>query len=55
MKFFSLDSKFYRIMMSMGEMMILNFCWIVACLPLITIGAALTYRLQYKQFQHTFF
>lgn len=42
MKFFSLDSKFYRVMTSVGEMMILNFCWIVACLPLITIGAANT-------------
>ena len=42
MKFFSLDSKFYRVMMSVGEMMILNFCWIIACLPLITVGAANT-------------
>jgi uncharacterized membrane protein YesL len=42
MKFFSLDSKFYRIMMPIGEMMILNFCWILGCLPLITIGAANT-------------
>jgi uncharacterized membrane protein YesL len=42
MKFFSLDSKFYRVMTSVGEMMILNFCWIVACLPLITVGAANT-------------
>jgi hypothetical protein len=29
-------------MTSVGEMMILNFCWIVACLPLITVGAANT-------------
>jgi uncharacterized membrane protein YesL len=42
MKFFSLDSKFYRVMMSVGEMMILNFCWVIACLPLITVGAANT-------------
>ncbi len=42
MKFFSLDSKFYRLMMSVGEMMILNFCFLVACLPLVTIGAANT-------------
>lgn len=40
MKFFSIDSKFYKIMMPIGEMMLLNFCWIVASLPLITIGAA---------------
>lgn len=42
MKFFSLDSKFYRVMMAVGEMMILNFCWILGCLPLVTIGAANT-------------
>lgn len=42
MKFFSLDSKFYRFMMAVGEMMILNICWIVGCIPLVTIGAANT-------------
>lgn len=40
MKFFSIDSPFYKIMMPIGEMMILNFCWILGCLPLVTIGAA---------------
>ena len=40
MKFFSIDSKFYQAMMSVGEMMILNCCWILASLPLVTIGAA---------------
>ena len=40
MKFFSIDSKFYQIMMPIGEMMILNLCWILGCLPLVTIGAA---------------
>jgi uncharacterized membrane protein YesL len=40
MKFFSIDSKFYQVMMSVGEMMILNCCWILASLPLVTIGAA---------------
>lgn len=40
MKFFSIDSKFYQVMMSVGEMMILNFCWILGSLPLVTIGAA---------------
>ena len=42
MKFFSLDSKFYRIMMPVGELMILNVCWIIASLPLVTMGAANT-------------
>lgn len=42
MNFFSIDSKFYKVMMVVGEMMILNFCWILASLPLVTIGAANT-------------
>lgn len=42
MKFFSIDSKFYKIMMPIGEMMILNICFILGCLPLVTIGAANT-------------
>ncbi len=42
MKFFSPDSKFAQVMTSVGEMMILNVCWIIASLPLITIGAANT-------------
>jgi uncharacterized membrane protein YesL len=42
MKFFSIDSKFYQIMMPIGEMMILNLCWILGSLPLVTIGAANT-------------
>ena len=40
MKLFSIDSKFYQVMMPVGEMMLLNFCWIFGCLPLVTIGAA---------------
>lgn len=40
MKFFSPDSKFAQVMTSFGEMMILNFCFLLASLPLITIGAA---------------
>lgn len=42
MKFFSPDSKFAQVMTSVGEMMLLNLCWILASLPLITIGAANT-------------
>jgi len=40
MKFFSPDSKFAQTMTSLGEMMLLNLCWILASLPLVTIGAA---------------
>lgn len=40
MKFFSPDSKFAQVMTFFGEMMLLNFCWIIASLPLVTIGAA---------------
>lgn len=40
MKFFSIDSRFYKFMMSVGEMMLLNLCWIIGSLPLLTAGAA---------------
>ena len=40
MKFFSLDSKFTQAMTSLGEMMLLNLCWILASVPIVTIGAA---------------
>lgn len=42
MNFFSPDSKFTQIMTSVGEMMLLNLCWIIASLPLVTLGAANT-------------
>lgn len=40
MQFFSPDSKFAKVMTYVGEMMILNICWILASLPLLTVGAA---------------
>ncbi len=40
MKFFAPDSKFTQIMTSFGEMMILNLCWMIGSLPLVTVGAA---------------
>jgi len=40
MKFFSPDSKFAQVMTSIGEMMMLNLCWIIASIPIITIGAS---------------
>lgn len=42
MNFFSLDSKLYKIMTPVAEWMLLNFCWILGSLPLLTIGAAST-------------
>ncbi|MBQ3504638.1 MAG: YesL family protein [Oscillospiraceae bacterium] len=40
MQLLSPDSKFAQVMTSVGEMMLLNICWILASLPLFTIGAA---------------
>lgn len=40
MKFFSPDSKFTQLMTAFGEMMLLNACWILASMPLVTVGAA---------------
>lgn len=40
MNFFSPDSKFAQVMTAVGEMMLLNVCWILASLPLVTVGAA---------------
>lgn len=42
MNFFNPNSKFFQVMTSFGEMMILNLCWIIGSLPLITIGASNT-------------
>ena len=42
MKFFNPDSKFFQLMTSFGEMMLLNLCYILGCLPVITVGAANT-------------
>ncbi len=40
MKFFSLDSPVYRFMSALLNVVTLNFCWLIACLPIITIGPA---------------
>lgn len=42
MHFFSPDSKFAQVMTAVGEMMLLNICWIIGSLPLVTMGAANT-------------
>ncbi|MBR2048809.1 MAG: YesL family protein [Oscillospiraceae bacterium] len=40
MNFLSPDSKFAQVMTTVGEIMLLNFCWIIGSLPLITLGAS---------------
>lgn len=40
MKFFSLDSKFYQAMSAFADIMLLNICWIIGSLPLVTVGAS---------------
>lgn len=42
MKLFSPDSKFMRAMSMLGDLMLLNFVFLLCCVPVITIGAALT-------------
>ena len=42
MQFFNPNSKFFQVMTAFGEMMILNICWIIGSLPIITIGASNT-------------
>ena len=37
---FSYDSKLMQILMKVGDLMILNICYILCCLPIVTIGAA---------------
>ena len=42
MKLFSPDSKFMRAMSTLGDLMLLNLVFLVCCLPVVTVGAALT-------------
>ena len=41
-KLFSPDSKFMRAMSTLGDLMLLNFVFLLCCLPIVTIGAAIT-------------
>ncbi len=41
-KFFSLESKFMNLLSRLADLVILNFLYLLTCLPLITIGAATT-------------
>lgn len=42
MQLFRPDSKWMEALNAFGEMMLLNLCWIIGSLPLVTIGAAST-------------
>ena len=41
-KFFSLDSPFMRAMSRIADLMILNFFFLLTCIPIFTIGAGVT-------------
>ncbi len=42
MKLFSPDSKFMRAMSVLGDLMVLNLVFLLCCVPIVTIGAAVT-------------
>ena len=42
MKLFSPDSKFMRAMSLLGDLIVLNLVFLLCCVPVVTVGAALT-------------
>ena len=42
MKLFNIESSLMRIFTKVGDLILLNFLWILCCLPVITIGASTT-------------
>lgn len=40
MKFFSIDGGFYKFMTTFKDVILLNFCWLLCSLPIVTMGAA---------------
>lgn len=42
MKIFSIDSPLFRTLGKLADLMILNIVFIICCLPVVTVGAALT-------------
>lgn len=42
MKLFSTEGAFYKFMMQLMDLLVLNFMWILCSLPIITIGASTT-------------
>lgn len=40
MKFFSVDSPFYKFISKLWDIVQLNFCWLLCCIPVVTAGAS---------------
>lgn len=40
MKFFSVDSAFYKFIVRLWDLIQLNFCWLLCSLPIVTVGAS---------------
>ncbi|MDE7222444.1 MAG: DUF624 domain-containing protein [Acetatifactor sp.] len=40
MKFFSVDSAFYKFIVRLWDLIQLNFCWLLCSLPIVTMGAS---------------
>lgn len=40
MKFFSVDSAFYKFIVRLWDIIQLNFCWLLCSLPVVTVGAS---------------
>ncbi len=40
MKFFSVDSAFYKFIVRLWDIIQLNFCWLLCSLPVVTMGAS---------------
>ena len=40
--FFSMDNGLFRALGRLADLMILNICFIICCIPIVTIGAAIT-------------
>ena len=55
MKFFSVDSGFYRFMTRLVDMILLNLLWLLCSLPIVTLGAATiaAYRVTLKMVDDT--
>ena len=41
-RFFSMDNKFFQAMGRIADLLILNLVFLVCCIPVVTIGPALT-------------
>lgn len=54
MSVFDIDSKPMQTLNSIGEMMILNVCWLIGSLPIVTIGASCTamYTVMGRRLRH---